>query len=53
MTAALQGLRVLDLSRYVAGAYCAKLLAAFGAEVIKVEPPATGRPGARRGAVSA
>ncbi len=39
MTAALQGLRVLDLSRYVAGAYCAKMLAAFGAEVIKVEPP--------------
>ena len=25
MTAALQGIRVLDLSRYVAGAYCAKL----------------------------
>ena len=30
MTAALHNLRVLDLSRYVAGAYCAKLLAAFG-----------------------
>lgn len=44
MTAALQGVRVLDLSRYVAGAYCAKLLAAFGAEVIKVEPPGTGDP---------
>ena len=44
MTAALQGIRVLDLSRYVAGAYCAKLLAAFGAEVIKVEPPGTGDP---------
>ena len=44
MTAALHNLRVLDLSRYVAGAYCAKLLAAFGAEVIKVEPPGTGDP---------
>ncbi len=44
MTAALQGLRVLDLSRYVAGAYCAKLLAAFGADVMKVEPPVTGDP---------
>ena len=39
MTAALQGLRVLDLSRYIAGAYCAKMLAAFGADVIKVELP--------------
>ena len=44
MTAALQNIRVLDLSRYVAGAYCAKLLAAFGAEVIKVEPPVKGDP---------
>lgn len=44
MTAALGNIRVLDLSRYVAGAYCAKLFAAFGAEVIKVEPPGTGDP---------
>ena len=44
MTAALQNIRVLDLSRYVAGAYCAKLFAAFGAEVVKVEPPGTGDP---------
>ena len=44
MTAALQNIRVLDLSRYVAGAYCAKLFAAFGAEVVKVEPPVTGDP---------
>ena len=44
MTAALQNIRVLDLSRYVAGAYCAKLLASFGAEVIKVEPPVKGDP---------
>jgi crotonobetainyl-CoA:carnitine CoA-transferase CaiB-like acyl-CoA transferase len=30
---------VLDLSRDIPGAYCAKLLAALGARVIKVEPP--------------
>lgn len=44
---ALEGLTVLDLSRYVAGAYCGKLLAAYGAEVIKVEAPGEGD-GARR-----
>ncbi|MBI2866333.1 MAG: CoA transferase [Chloroflexi bacterium] len=36
---ALAGLRVLDLSNGIAGAYCAKLLADFGATVVKVEPP--------------
>jgi len=35
----LEGLRVLDLSDDVAGAYCAKLLSDAGAAVTRVEPP--------------
>jgi len=43
----LNNIRVLDLSEYISGSYCAKMLAAFGAEVIKVEKPGEGD-GARR-----
>jgi crotonobetainyl-CoA:carnitine CoA-transferase CaiB-like acyl-CoA transferase len=44
MDGALKGVRVLDLSEYVSGAYCAKLLGAFGADVIKIEKPDHGDP---------
>ena len=39
---ALSDVTVLDLSDNIAGAYCGRLLAGFGADVIKVEPPGVG-----------
>src|SRR6476660_800700 len=39
---ALDGLRVVDLSRFIAGPYCAMLLGDMGADVVKVEPPGRG-----------
>lgn len=37
MTSMLEGIRVLDFGRYIAGPYCATLLGDLGAEVIRVE----------------
>ena len=42
MTGALDGVRVLDLSRVLAGPWAAQNLAELGAEVVKVERPGTG-----------
>lgn len=45
---ALSHLKVLDIGHYIAGPYCAKLLADMGAEVLKIEPP-EGDPARRMG----
>ena len=43
-TLPLQGLRVLELGQLIAGPFAGKMLADFGADVIKVEPPGSGDP---------
>ena len=43
-TLPLAGLRVLELGQLIAGPFAGKMLADFGADVIKVEPPGSGDP---------
>jgi len=40
----LAGIRVLEMGALIAGPFCAKILAEFGADVVKIEPPRTGDP---------
>ena len=44
MAGPLAGLKVVELGTLIAGPYCARLLAEFGAEVVKVETPGEGDP---------
>ena len=50
---ALAGIRVLELATYIAGPFCATVLAEFGADVIKVELPGSGDPCRKYGVASA
>lgn len=44
MSKPLEGIKVLELGQLIAGPFACKMLAEFGAEVIKIEPPETGDP---------
>ncbi len=49
MEQALADVKVLDITHHIAGPYCTKLLADYGAHVIKVERPGGGDPARRMG----
>ena len=39
-----EGIRILDLTQFLAGSYCTMIFSGLGAEVIKIERPGTGEP---------
>ena len=45
----LSGVRVLELGGHTSAPFCARLLADYGAEVVKIEPPVSGEPARRKG----
>ena len=49
MLGTLDDVKVLDLGQYISGPYCTKMLADYGAHVVKVEPPGAGDPARRIG----
>jgi formyl-CoA transferase len=44
MSLPLEGIKVVEMGQLIAGPFAAKILAEFGAQVIKIEPPASGDP---------
>ena len=40
-TGPLACVKVIEMGQLIAGPFCGKIMAEFGAEVIKIEPPAT------------
>ena len=40
----LKGLKVIELGQLIAGPFCTRVLAEFGAEVVNIEPPGSGDP---------
>lgn len=40
----LKGIKVLEMGQLIAGPFCGQILADFGAEVVKIEPPGQGDP---------
>ena len=43
MPGALDGIKILELTRVGPGAFCTMMLADMGAEVLKIEPPPSGQ----------
>src|SRR5579862_10055169 len=45
----LEGVRVLEMGSFIAGPFAGQLLADYGADVVKIEPPGAGDPMRRWG----